>query len=429
MLPATVHYLDHAATTPVLPAVLDVLTATMRGPWGATTGARIPLPHVGNPSSLHIHGRAARQLVEESREQIGQVLGVDPSEIIFTSGGTEADNLAIKGTYTARRQQDSRRDRIVVSGIEHHAVLDAVEYLVASAGARVTWIEPDPQGRITVEAVRAAVEADGGVGTVALVSVMWANNEVGTIQPIPQIAALTGEHGIPLHTDAVQAWGQVPVDLEGVQLAALAGHKIGGPPGIGVLVARRDQNPVPLLHGGGQERSLRSGTVNVAGAAGLAAAIGQVVREQEEHARELVVLRDDLIRRALALGDGVGELISVSGAWTPGDMQQRLPSNVHLRVEGCDGDSLLYLLDAAGISCSTGSACTAGVPRPSHVLLAMGLPEASAKGALRLTLGRGSSQADVDAVLAALPEAITRARAAAGALADSGSPVSVGGGR
>lgn len=393
-LPDRLVYLDHAATTPVLDEVVDVVTRTMR--------------QVGNASSLHTPGRAARRVVEESRERIADALGVRPSEVLFTSGGTESDNIAVKGTFQARRTADPRRDRLVVSGVEHHAVLDPVEHLVGTAGARVTWVEPDGQGRIHPQALRDALDADGGPGTVALVSVMWANNEVGAVQPVRELAELVREHGIPFHSDAVQALGQVPLDLSVVDLGVITGHKIGGPLGVGALVAGRDQSPVPLTHGGGQERKLRSGTLDTPGIAGLAEAVAHAAAEQASHARHLAALRDRLIEGALALDDG----ITVSGTWAPGDVTDRLPGNVHLRVADAEGDSLLYLLDAAGIACSTGSACQAGVPRPSHVLLAMGVPEREARGALRFTLGHGSEQADVDAVLAALPAALERARRA-----------------
>ncbi len=390
-------YLDHAATTPVLDEVVDVVARTMRT--------------VGNASSLHSAGREARRVVEESRERIAEALHVRPSEVIFTSGGTESDNLAVKGTYAARlapRGGGPRRDRLVVSGVEHHAVLDSVEHLVAREGARVTWVEPDADGVVTPQALVAALEADGGPDNVALASVMWANNEVGTVQPVPELAAIAREHGIPFHSDAVQALGQVPLDLSTVDLGVVTGHKIGGPLGVGVLTAGRDQSPVALTHGGGQERQLRSGTLDTPGIAGLAEAVVHAAEHQASHARHLSVLRDTLIQGALALDPG----ITVSGRWSPGDVTGRLPGNAHLRVADCEGDSLLYLLDAAGIACSTGSACQAGVPRPSHVLLAMGVPHDEARGALRLTLGHGSSRADVDAFLAALPPALERARRA-----------------
>ncbi|WP_153394202.1 cysteine desulfurase family protein [Ornithinicoccus halotolerans] len=387
-------YLDHAATTPALPEVVEAVVAQLR--------------RVGNASSLHTSGRAARRVVEESREDIAEALGCRPSEVVFTSGGTESDNMAIKGSYWARRQADPSRTRLVVSGLEHHAVLDPVLHLVKHDGAEVTWVEPDGDGVVRPEAVRSAIEQDPG--SVALVSVMWANNEVGTVQPVAAIAEVVREYGVPFHTDAVQALGQVrlPLGEVGADLVTLTGHKVGGPLGVGVLVAGRDQRPVPLTHGGGQERQIRSGTLDVPGIAGLAVAVRHAVDHQAEHAARLARLRDRLITSALA----ADPTMAVSGWWQPGDVTHRLAGNAHLRVPGCDGDSLLYLLDAAGVQCSTGSACQAGVPQPSHVLLAMGLSEDEARGSLRLTLGHSSTEADVDSFLAALPPAVERARRA-----------------
>jgi cysteine desulfurase len=393
-VPGSPVYLDHAATTPVLPEVIEAMTAEMAV--------------VGNPSSLHTSGRRARRVVEESRESIGRAVNARPSEVLFTSGGTESDNLAVKGLFRARRDADPRRVRLLVSAVEHHAVLDCVDFLVASEGAVVSWLEVDAEGRVQPETVRAAIEADPA--SAALVSVMWANNEVGTVQPVAEIVAAAHEHGIPVHTDAVQAVGAVPVDFAacGADLLTFSGHKIGGPQGIGVLLARRDVRLVPLSHGGGQERQLRSGTLDTPAIRGLAVAVGVSVGRQESEAARLVALRDRLLLGAMASSSDV----TVSGDWREGDGLHRLPGNAHLLVPGCDGDSLLYLLDAAGVECSTGSACQAGVPQPSHVLLAMGVPEAHARGALRVTLGHTSTDADVDAFLAALPAALDRARRA-----------------
>lgn len=389
-------YLDHAASTAALPEVIQTV---------AEQSAR-----AGNASSLHTAGRAARRVVEESRESIADHLHCRPSEVVFTSGGTESDNMAIKGTWLARRQGNPARTRLVVSGVEHHAVLDPVLHMVQAYGAQVTWVEPDADGLVSAEAVREAVEQDPS--SVALVSVMWANNEIGTVQPVAEIAAVAHEHDLPFHTDAVQALGQVPVRLSevGADLVTLTGHKVGGPLGVGVLVAGRDQAPVPLTHGGGQERQLRSGTLDVPGIAGMAVAVRHATAYQELHAARMTGLRDRLIRGAMAIDPS----ITVNGWWQPGDRTRRLPANAHLRVPDADGDSLLYLLDAAGIECSTGSACQAGVPQPSHVLLAMGMPEALARGSLRLTLGHTSTQDDVEAFLRALPAALDRARRAKG---------------
>lgn len=387
-------YLDHAATTPMLPAALAAMTEQL--------GA------VGNASSLHRAGRAARRVVEESREKIARSLGARPSEVVFTSGGTEADNLAVKGTFWARRDRDPARVRLLVGATEHHAVLDCVDFLVAHEGAKVTWLECSPDGVVEPATVRAAIEADPE--SVALVSVMWANNEVGTVQDVRAIAEVAHEFGVPFHTDAVQAAGHLPVDFatSGADLMSVTAHKLGGPIGVGALVVRRDATLVPLSHGGGQERQLRSGTFDAPAIAGFAAAVVEATARLDDEAARLVALRDDLIERAMAIAPD----IRPSGVWRPGDGASRLPGNVHLLVPGCDGDSLLYLLDAAGISCSTGSACQAGVPQPSHVLLAMGVAETDARGALRVTLGHTSTQDDVDAFLDALPAAIERARRA-----------------
>jgi cysteine desulfurase len=389
-------YLDHAATTPMLPSAIAAMTEQL-----AVTG---------NASSLHTSGRMARRVVEEARERLAKALGARPSEVVFTSGGTESDNLAVAGTFFARRESDPARVRIVVSAIEHHAVLDCVEHLVAHEGAKVSWVEPDASGVVGVAAVRSAIEEDPD--SVALVSVMWANNEVGTVQPVVDLAALAHEFGIPFHTDAVQAAGHLPVDFtaSGADLMTVTAHKVGGPLGVGALFVRRDAVLVPLSFGGGQERQVRSGTLDVPAVRAFAVAVEESVRMLESESRRLTTLRDRLIRSALDLGYD----ITVSGAWEAGDGTRRLPGNAHLLVPGCEGDSLLYLLDAAGVECSTGSACQAGVPQPSHVLLAMGIPEASARGALRLTLGHTSTDADVDALLGALPGAIERARRASG---------------
>ena len=296
------------------------------------------------------------------------------------------------------------------SSIEHHAVLDCVEHLVTHEGAKVTWVEPDHLGLVSPDAVRAAIEEDPD--SVALVTVMWANNEVGTVQPVADLAALAHEFGVPFHTDAVQAAGHLPVDFaaSGADLMTVTGHKVGGPLGVGALLVRRDAVVVPQSFGGGQERQIRSGTLDVPAIRAFAVAMEESVQAVPTEAPRLVALRDRLVREAMDLGYDV----TVTGAWEAGDGIHRLPGNAHLLVPGCEGDSLLYLLDAAGVECSTGSACQAGVPQPSHVLLAMGIPEESAKGALRLTLGHTSTDADVDAVLAALPAAIDRARRASG---------------
>lgn len=369
------------------------------------------LQQLGNASSLHTSGRAARRVVEESRERLAQAVDCRPSEIVFTSGGTESDNLAMLGTFAARRDGDPRRNRIIVSPVEHHAVLDCVDHLAAHEGAKVTWLPCDSLGVVHPETVEAAVAEDPE--SAALVSVMWANNEVGAVQDIAGITAAAHAYGVPVHTDAVQALGHLPVHIAsaGVDLASITAHKVGGPVGVGALVVGREHRLVPLSHGGGQERQVRSGTLAVAAIRAFAVAVDEAVAERDAEARRVAGLRDDLIEGAMALGLG----IEPGGPWTRGDLTHRLAGNAHLLVPGCDGDSLLYLLDAAGIECSTGSACQAGIPQPSHVLLAMGMPQDTARGALRLTLGWTSTAADVEAVLAALPAAVERARRASGA--------------
>ncbi|PZF79305.1 cysteine desulfurase family protein [Jiangella anatolica] len=382
-------YLDHAATTPVLPAVIDVVAATM-----AT---------LGNPSSLHASGRHARKLVEEARESVAAGLGARPSEVVFTGGGTEADNLAVKGLYWARRAADPRRVRVLASAVEHHAVLDSVDWLAAEQGAKVEWLPVDAAGRLDVAALRRVVEADPE--SVALITVMWANNEVGTVQPIGEVVALAGEFAIPVHSDAVQAVGALPVHFadSGVTALTVSGHKVGAPVGVGALLLRREADVVPVLHGGGQERDVRSGTIDTPAIAGLAAALRATLADVPARAAAMTALRQRLV-------DGV--LGVVPDAVLNGAPGAGLPGIAHFSFPGCEGDALLLLLDAAGIDCSTGSACTAGVPEPSHVLLAMGAPRERARGSLRFSLGHSSTTDDVDALVAAIGPAVERARAA-----------------
>jgi len=386
-------YLDHAATTPMVPAAIEAYAEA--------------LARVGNPSSLHTSGRKARALVEESRERIAAALDARPSEVIFTSGGTEADNLAIKGSLWAAVASNPLRRRVIASGIEHHAVLDPIVHLVDTGQADVTWLEPDRCGHVQVEDLTRAL-AD--TGDAALVTVMWANNEVGTVQPIQGLAEVARSHGVPLHTDAVQAVGHLRLSFadSGADLMTVSAHKFGGPIGVGALLARRGAALVPLSHGGGQERQVRSGTLDAPAVHAFAVALDEAVRVRDVEAKRLGTLRDRLIDGAMALGLG----ITVSGCWSPGDVEDRLPGNAHLLVPDAEGDSLLYLLDAAGVEVSTGSACQAGVPRPSHVLLAMGYTDREARGALRISLGHSSTDADVDAFLAALPGVVERARRA-----------------
>lgn len=382
-------YLDHAATTPMLPESIAAVAEQ--------------LARVGNASSLHTSGRSARRTVEEARERLAAALDARPSEVIFTGGGTESDNLAIKGIYLARRAADPARTRLLVSSIEHHAVLDAVEWLARHEGAEPELLPVDAYGRVHPDVVAAAISR--APETVALVSVMWANNEVGTVQPIAEIAAIAGRYGIPMHTDAVQAIGMLPVSFaeSGVDAMTVTAHKLGGPYGTGALLLKRDVACVPLLHGGGQERDVRSGTLDTPGIVGFTVAAEIAVQRRAETAARLVALRQRLI-------DGVAA--EVPDVRLNGHPELRLPGNVHLTFPGCEGDSLLMLLDARGIECSTGSACSAGVAQASHVLLAMGADDSHARGSLRLSLGHSSTEADVDALVAAIGPVAERARRA-----------------
>jgi cysteine desulfurase len=384
-------YLDHAATTPMLPAVREV--------WLEQSG------RVGNPSSLHASGRAARRVVEESRESIAAQLGVRPSTIVFTAGGTEADNLAVKGLFWARRD-DQGADRILASAIEHHAVLDPVVWLEEHQGATVSWLGVDDLGRVDLGIV---AEQLADPGRVALCTVMWANNEVGTVQPVQALAEICRAAGVPFHTDAVQALGHLPLDLASLDATAvtISSHKIGGPFGVGALIVDPRARLTPVLHGGGQEREVRSGTLDAPGIAAFAAAVEHAVTGQAERAIRLAQLRDSLI-------SGVRGVVpdAVLNGDPGAGPNDRLPGNVHFSFPGCEGDLLLMLLDAAGIDCSTGSACTAGIPEPSHVLLAMGVDEPLARSSLRFSLGGTTTPDDIEAVVSALPGAVDRARRA-----------------
>jgi cysteine sulfinate desulfinase/cysteine desulfurase-like protein len=381
-----VTYLDHAATTPMLPEAIDAMTAE--------------LGRVGNPSSLHAVGRRARRAVEESREIIADAFGARPSEVVFTSGGTEADNLAVKGLFWARRAASAGRTRVLASAIEHHAVLDTVQWLAEHEQARVDLIPVDPRGRVQPDALAELIDDD-----VAVVTVMWANNEVGTVQPVAELAAVARARGVPFHTDAVQAAAQLEVGLAagGADALTISGHKLGGPLGVGALLLAKGLDPVPVQHGGGQERDVRSGTLDTPAIVGFAAAVQIAVGRRAEESRRLAALRDELIGKVCA---------AVPDAVLNGDPRDRLPGNAHFSFPGCEGDALLMLLDARGIECSTGSACSAGVAQPSHVLLAMGADTARARGSLRFTLGHTSTSADVDALAAAIGPAVDRARRA-----------------
>jgi cysteine desulfurase len=383
-------YLDHAATTPIAAEALAALTRE--------------LSRTGNPSSLHGSGRRARRSVEDARETLAAVAGAHPSEVIFTSGGTEADNLAVKGLYWSRLAENPRRRRILCSAVEHHAVLDTVEWLERHEGAEIAWLPVNQDGVLDLEALQAELQREPE--SIALVTVMWANNEVGSIQPVHRVVELAHAAGVPVHSDAVQAFGSVPVDFRaaGLDAMSISGHKIGGPVGVGALILGRSVKLTPVQHGGGQERDVRSGTLDTASIAAFAAAADSAAKNLEAEAARISGLRDRLMA-------GVRDAVPAAVLRGP-EGEGRLPGNAHFTFPGCEGDSLLFLLDLAGVESSTGSACTAGVPRPSHVLLAMGLDEETARGAQRFTLGHPSTDADVDALLAALPGAYARARQA-----------------
>jgi len=379
------HYLDHAATTPVLPEVREMM-------------ARVYEEDFGNPSSVHAYGRRARELVEDARDKVAAAVGASPAEIVFTGGGTEADNLAIKGAAAKLRGNGKH---IVTTTFEHHGVLDAVEWL-EHEGFEVTRVPVTPEGVVEPEAIAAAV----GPQTI-LLSVMTVNNEIGTVQDLAGIVEAVRKvnpHTL-IHTDAVQALGNIPVDLHawGVDLAAFSAHKLGGPKGVGALFVRATVPLEAVIHGGGQERGLRSGTLNVAGIAGFGVAAEIAAKEVYEKSERLAIMRDRLLE---------GIRSTVDDAAVNGRMEQRVAGNLHVSIPGTDGETLLLLLDQAGIAVSTGSACQSGAVDPSHVLLAIGSGKQLAKGSIRFSLGRASSDADVDAVLEVIPEVVARARRA-----------------
>ncbi|HEY5822581.1 MAG TPA: cysteine desulfurase family protein [Propionibacteriaceae bacterium] len=380
-------YLDHAATTPMVPAAVEAMTRE--------------LTRVGNASSLHGSGRAARRVVEEAREAIAAQVGAKPAELIFTSGGTESDNLALKGAYWSRR--DAVRRGVVISAVEHHAVQDSVDWLGESEQAVVELVPVDSAGLLDSAALAAAI-----TDATAVVSLIWGNNEVGTLQPVRRAAELAAAHGAVSHSDAVQAVGHVDVDFtaSGLDLMTFTGHKLGGPYGVGALLARREVALTSVLHGGGQERDVRSGTLDVAAVAGFAAAVTEAVTGLAAEQDRVRRLRADLVAAVVAV---VPDVV-VHG---PDDPMAALPGVTNLEFPGCIADSILMLLDAAGVDCSTGSACSAGVSQPSHVLMAMGRTEHQARSALRFSLGHTSTAQDVRALVSALPEAVARARAAA----------------
>jgi cysteine desulfurase len=379
-------YLDHAATTPMVGEAIEAMTRQ--------------LSLVGNPSSLHGSGRLARRVVEEARESIAARLGALPAEVVFTSGGTEADNLAIQGGWRSARRADPARTGLVVSAIEHHAVLDSAVWMQA-AGAELALAPVDARAVVDLDALHELVDTQ-----TAVVSVMWANNEVGTIEPIREIATVAAGRGALVHTDAVQAVGHVGVDFaaSGVDLLTCTAHKLGGPVGVGALVVRRGVQLIPVQYGGGQEKDLRSGTVDAVGVAGFAAALEAADRHREAEEERLGRLRADLVTR-------IRTVAPETRVNTPADAPT-LPGVVSLTFPGCEAEAMMMLLDAAGIDCATGSACSSGVSEASHVLVAMGRTAREARSTVRFSFGHTTGADDVDALVAALPEAIGRARAA-----------------
>ncbi len=375
-------YLDHAATTPLDPQVLDAMLPHLRETYG-------------NPSSVHRAGRDAHAALDAARDAIAAAIGATPRELIFTGGGSEADNLAIKGVARARRAA-GRGGQVITSAIEHHAVLHAVESLAAD-GFNIGILPVDTDGLVSADALRAAIGDD-----TALVSIMHANNEIGTIQPIAELGAICRERGVPFHTDAVQTAGALPLDVGAlnVDLLTLAAHKFYGPKGVGLLYARRGVPLDPQIHGGAQERQRRAGTENVAGIVGMAAALQLAEARRDGDAARQTALRDWLI----------GQIRQIPLTQLAGHATRRLPNNINVIFDGIEGESALLLLDQRGIAASSGSACTSGSLEPSHVILALGIAPERAIGALRFSLGRSTSETDVRALMDALPGIVAQLR-------------------
>lgn len=374
-------YLDHAATTPVHPQVLEVMLPYLQEQYG-------------NPSSVYSLARQAKKAIEDAREQVANLLGAEPNEIVFTSGGTESDNIALRGVARANRH---RGKHIITSSIEHHAVLDTAKDL-EKEGFEVTYLPVDEYGMVRVEDVEAAIRDD-----TILISIMYANNEVGTIQPIADIGKLARQRGIIFHTDAVQATGILPIDVnrDNIDLLSLSAHKLYGPKGVGALYIRQGTKMATLMKGGGQERKWRPGTENVPGIVGLGEAARLAREEMVERTEHLKCLRDMLIE---------GVLERIDRVCLNGHPEKRLPGNAHFAFEFIEGESLLLNLDLEGIAASSGSACSSGSLEPSHVLLAMGLPHEIAHGSLRLTMGRDNTEEDIKRVLEVLPPIVKKLR-------------------
>lgn len=382
-------YFDNAATTPINGVALQALVEQAR--------------ELGNPSSLHGYGREVRKNVEEAREKIALLAGCEASEVIFTGSGTEANNLAVKGIYWKRRSENGHRKVIITSTIEHHAILDPIHWLAEEEGAEVIQVPVTRAGFIDMDFLSRAIENRSD--EIALISMIHANNEVGTIQPIEEIVKVAKKYSIPVHTDAIQSFGKVPISFSefGLYAMTISAHKIGGPVGVGALILKRGVDVTPLLHGGGQERDIRSGTINAASIVAFASAAQTAVRNREKNGLYVSSLRESLKETIKS---------DIPDAIFNANEGEQLPGILNVRFPNTESDSLLLLFDAEGIACSTGSACSAGVQQPSHVLLAMGLSEKEARSSLRFSLGPENSRADIDYFHTCIKRVIERARAA-----------------
>ena len=382
-------YFDNAATTPISGVALAAYEAQIR--------------KTGNPSSLHGFGREVRKDLESARENLATIVGCHSSEIIFTGSGTEADNLAIKGIFWHRNSEDSKRKVIVISGFEHHAVLDPTRWLGENDGAEIIEMPISRSGKLDLEFLQSLVKNRGD--EIALISVMHVNNEIGTIQPIKKIVEIADQKSIPVHTDAVQSLGKVKVSFAdlGVFAMTISAHKVGGPVGVGALILKKGIEITPLLHGGGQERDIRSGTFNAPGIVAFVAAAQAAERDREKNLLQVEKVREAFLKVLTE---------SVSDFWINGETDSQIPAIINIGFPGTESDSLLLLFDTEGIACSTGSACSAGVQQPSHVLLALGLSEKEARSSLRFSFGPQNSMSDIEYFAACIPKVIERARAA-----------------
>lgn len=384
-----VAYFDHAATTAVRESALAELVRCTQ--------------ILGNPSSVHAAGQAARAILESARDRVAAALNCNRSEVIFTSGGTESNNQAIKGLYWKRQADDPKQDLIISAATEHHALIDPIEWLEQQQGARVHWLSVDSSGHFDLAELQAVLKHEAG--RVALVSLMWANNETGALNDIPEVCRMAAEFGVPVHSDAVATLGHHPVDFaaSGLTAMSISGHKVGAPIGIGALLVSRTAKPVSLLHGGGQERGLRSGTMNYPLASAFAVAVEEAVAELPTRTERLRQLRDSFEQHVLNL---------IPDARITVGTGDRLPDNAHLMFPGLLGDTLLYTLDAAGAQVSTGSACQAGVVGPSHVLIGMGYSEQQAKSCIRVTFGHTTTPEDLEFLKSVFLDAYQRAKRA-----------------